>query len=401
MEKKLYASDGVNSISFGLSTSLYTDTLIIGDWWGTGNSPESGSAYIFERHQGGENNWGEVAKLYAPDGAQYDHFGQSVSISGDIAVVGAFGANGNVPESGAAYVFARDQGGPDTWGLVVKLTASDGVEGDDFGWSVSISGDTVIVGDYTNNTGDYNTGAAYVFARDQGGIDNWGQVAKLVASDGYNFDQFGDSVSISGDTVVVGATQPLFGPGAAYVFARDHGGVNNWGQVTKLVAADGSPEDYFGRSVAVYDNRVVVGSPADDCGTGAAYVFERDYGGVDSWGQVVKLSASDAYEGEIFGLSVSISGDKVVIGAHNGDGNSPNSGAVYLFASDQGGEDNWGQVSKIFASDGVQDDYFYVVTISGETIVVGAHGDDSGEGFGSAYVYYPSAVQIYLPMIIQ
>ncbi|MBN1890621.1 MAG: cadherin-like domain-containing protein [Thermoflexales bacterium] len=155
----------------------------------------------------------QVKKLVAPDGAADTNFGISISISGDTLVVGAHRAN-------AVYVFARNQGGTDNWGLVKKLTASDSKRGDYFGSSVSINGDTLAVGAYGVNIFQ---GAAYVFARNQGGTDNWGLVKKVVASDGAANDLFGRSVSISGGTIVAGAYQDRIGSnqqqGSAYVFS--------------------------------------------------------------------------------------------------------------------------------------------------------------------------------------
>ena len=164
----------------------------------------------------------EIAKLTASDAADSDFFGRAVSISVDTAIVGAHLDNDGGVDSGSAYVFGRDVGGADNWGQVAKLTALDDVGNLNFGRAVSISGDTAIVGAETNN-GDIiiQTGAAYVFGRDVGGADNWGQVAKLTSSDGARFDLFGESVSISGDTVIVGATSDDDGgdsSGSAYVF---------------------------------------------------------------------------------------------------------------------------------------------------------------------------------------
>ena len=157
----------------------------------------------------------EVRELLAPHGQADDRFGGDVAVSGDTAVVGASREDGGGSDAGAAYVFRRDQGGAGIWGEVTKLTASDAQAGDFFGNSVAISGDTVVVGAYEEGTGTVgafeegaggiSAGAAYVFQRDQGGADNWGEVKKLAASDTQAFDQFGISVAVSGDTAVVGA----------------------------------------------------------------------------------------------------------------------------------------------------------------------------------------------------
>ncbi|MCH8065596.1 MAG: FG-GAP repeat protein, partial [Chloroflexi bacterium] len=181
--------------------------------------------------------WGQVKKILATDAQTEDIFGASVAISGDTAVVGAYRED-TVADAGAAYVFQRNQGGADNWGEVKKLTASDAypaTPGNWFGWSTAISGDIVVVG--ARFGGGSNAGAAYVFQRNEGGGNNWGEVKKLVASDGSAVgvgDQFGFSVAVSGDTAVVGTLTS----NAAYVFERSQGGADNWGEVKKLTASD-------------------------------------------------------------------------------------------------------------------------------------------------------------------
>ena len=157
----------------------------------------------------------ETVKLLASDGAADDRFGESVAVSGDTAVVGALLDDDNGSESGSAYVFRRDAGGVDNWGQVKKLLASDGAPVDRFGKSVAVSGDTVVVGAALDDDNGSGSGSAYLFQRDAGGVDNWGQVKKLLASDGASPDQFGESVAVSGDTALVGArSHKDFGSGS-------------------------------------------------------------------------------------------------------------------------------------------------------------------------------------------
>ncbi|MCH7922841.1 MAG: FG-GAP repeat protein [Nitrospinae bacterium] len=164
----------------------------------------------------------QVAKLTASDAAPGDFFGVSVAIAGDTAVVGAQLGDGAVSDSGSAYVFGRNQGGTDNWGQVAKLTALDGAPVDRFGRSVAIAGETVVVGALGDDDAGGASGSAYVFGRNEGGADNWGQVAKLTASDAAGDDIFGFSVAIAGETVVVGASFNDHAggtdAGSAYVF---------------------------------------------------------------------------------------------------------------------------------------------------------------------------------------
>ena len=207
----------------------------------------------------------QTKKLTASDAAADDRFGYSVATNGDTVVVGAYGKNWQpggppifVPTSrGAAYIFKRNQGGAENWGQVKILTPSDAAASDRFGWSVAIDGDTVLVGAWAKNS---NTGAAYIFKRNQGGAENWGQVKKLTASDAAGGDNSVRSVAIDGDTVVVGAWVKNSDIGAAYIFERNQDGAENWGQVQKLTASDAATHSYFGFSVSINVDTVVVGA---------------------------------------------------------------------------------------------------------------------------------------------
>jgi hypothetical protein len=175
---------------------------------------------------------------------------------------------------------------------VAKLSTADGAPLDWFGWSVSISGDTVVVGaPYATVGGHAAQGAAYIFARNQGGADAWGQVAKLTANDGTAYDFLGISTSLNGSTAMVGAHGAAVGgrdwQGAGYVFYRNQGGADAWGQVARLTVPDGEGRDRFGWSISISGNIVALGAPyADTDGKnaqGATYLFARNQNGADTW----------------------------------------------------------------------------------------------------------------------
>jgi hypothetical protein len=334
----------------------------------------------------------QVKKLLASDGAEYDIFGISVSISGDTLVVGARDGDGSVADSGSAYIFDRNQGGTENWGQVQKIFANDGAADDQFGISASISGDTVVVGSRFDDDKPNSSGSAYIFDRNQDGADNWGQVQKVVAGDAAAFDNFGISVSIDEDTVVVGAFSDTHHSnpkaGSAYIFDRNYPTTNAWGQRKKIIASDYATNDQFGISVSISGDTVVVGAYGDDdkeANTGSVYIFDRNYPTTNAWGQRKKITASDGKTGGNFGISVLISGDTLVVGADFDKDN----GSAYIFDRNQDGADNWGQVQKIVAGDAAAFDSFgRSVSISGDTVVVGAYGDDDkGDESGSAYVY--------------
>ena len=319
-------------------------------------------------------------KLLASDGAAEDVFGASVSISGDTALVSAHRDADKGSSSGSAYIFVRSVG---EWVQQAKLIASDGSFSDIFGYSVSLSGNTALVGAPQDNDDGPDSGSAYVFVRD---VASWSQQAKLTAEDAAAADTFGHSVSVCGDTAIVGApSDGDDGPssGSAYIFVRDD---DEWSQQTKLTALDAEQSDLFGSSVSVSGDTALVGAYGhDNVGlfSGSAYVFTRHDG---EWSQQAKLTPSDIEDYDFFGRSVSLSGDKATITSYQDDDRGPNSGSAYVFVRNSG---EWTQLAKVTASDGAASDYFgQSASISGDTVVVGADwDDDKGDRSGSAYVY--------------
>ncbi|MHC4521082.1 MAG: FG-GAP repeat protein [Planctomycetota bacterium] len=388
---KILPSDGAAEDHFAPFVSIDGDTAIAGANGNDDPADSCGSAYIFQRNQDGTNNWGEVVKITASDAGYAHLFGLAVSIAGDTAIVGA---HENRP--GAAYIFQRDQGGPNNWGEVAKLTGSDAGIDDAFGARVSIDGDIAIVGAPGHDGFGNSSGAAYVFYRNEGGPDNWGEVAILTASDAVAEHAFG-VVSISGDTVIIGAPgddTPSVDTGSAYIFQRDHGGQDSWGEVTKITASDHYARDFFGTSVSIDGHTAIIGSKEDDddgSNSGSAYIFQRNFGGSDNWGEVTKITASDADAGDEFGRRVSIFGDRAVVGAPFNRDSGQHTGSAYVFARNQGGTNNWGEIEKLSATDAAAGDKFGIgVSISGDSVMVGANGDaDNGPNSGSAYIVMP------------
>ena len=281
----------------------------------------------------------QVVKLAADDAAEFDLFGASVALSGTTALVGAIFDDDAGSASGSAYVFERDQGGAGNWGQVAKLTADNAAEDDQFGRSVALSGTTALVGAGLDDDAGSDFGSVYVFERDQGGAGNWGQVAKITADDAAAGDRFGWSVALNGTTALVGAY--LDGDagsdfGSVYVFERDQGEAGNWGQVAKLTADDAAASDFFGVTVALSGTTALVGAWRDDdagSDSGSAYVFERDQGGAGNWGQVAKITADDAAAGDEFGTSVALSGTTILVGALGDDDAGSGSGSAYVFGT--------------------------------------------------------------------
>jgi glutamate synthase domain-containing protein 3 len=391
---KRIASDAEDGDTFSNSVAISGDTVVVGAVMEDGAGTDRGAAYIYDRNYGGPDVWGEVVILTASDAEDGDEFGFSVAISGDYVVVGAHKEDGAAgTDRGAAYIFARNQDGPDAWGEVAILTASDAQDGDNFGFKVAISGDYVVVGAHKEDgAAGTDRGAAYVFDRNSGGPDAWGEVAILTASDAEDGDEFGCSVAISGDFAVVGAHKEDGAAGtdrgAAYVFDRNSGGPDAWGEVVILTASDAEDGDEFGCSVSIGGDFVVVGADHEDgAGTdsGAAYIFDRNQDGPDAWGEVLKLTASDAEANDQFGWSVAISNDSVVISAPYEGDNGVDLGAVYVFHRTTG---NMWKLSNSDADDGDRFGYSISISINGDYVVVGAPFEDStGTDLGVVYIF--------------
>ena len=320
-EAKLTPSDGAAGDIFGQSVSLSGDVALVGARWDDDNGDDSGSAYVFRRVDGA---WVEEAKLTASDGAAFDGFGYALSVSEAVALVGAFRHDDNGLDSGSAYVFRRVDG---AWVEEAELTPSDGTAEDNFGFSVSVSGDVALVGAYLDDDNGDGSGSAYVFRRVG---DAWVEEAKLTASDGAGHDRFGFSVSASGDVALVGAREDDdngLDSGSAYVFRRMGGA---WVEEANLTPTDGGELDRFGQSVSVSGDVALVGAIQDNgLFIGSAYVFQRVDG---AWVEEAKLTASDGAELDFLGFSVSVSGNAALAGARGDDDNGPDSGSAYVFS---------------------------------------------------------------------
>jgi hypothetical protein len=329
--------------------------------------------------------------LTASDGADRADFGISVAIDGNTVVVGAPNSTPN-QGLGAAYVFVKPSDGWTGMTQTAELTASDAQRGDFFGCGVAISRNTIVVGaSGATVNGNPNQGAAYVFVMPINGWTNMTQTAKLTASDGAADVSFGSATAINSDTVVVGAPFGIngnVGPGTAYVFVMPSSGWTDMTQTAELTASDGTGQDLFGASVAVSGNVVIIGA-GEGAGQrpGVAYVFVEPQTGWKDATQNAELTASDGVIGDAFGQSVSLSGNTVVVGASaHGAGEA---GAVYVFAEPSGGWANMTQTAELTVSRDTQTCFGDSVSISGDVILAGA--DCTNYFIGAAFVFVKPA----------
>ena len=379
-QAELTASDGKAEDGFGAAVAVSGGTVVVGAPLHPYSPPNDGpgAAYVFVERGG---TWIQQAELTASDGVSGDLFGYSVAMDGNTIVVGApthqIGSN-RYP--GAAYVFVESGG---TWSQQAELTASDGASWDYFGISVAMSGSTVVLGAVYHKALGINEpgpGAAYVFIESGG---SWTPQAELTAFDGFDDDLFGISVAVSGSVAFVGAPRHTFAinkVGVAYVFAENDG---IWTQQAELSPSDRAEYEGFGAPVALDGGTAVV------TGTSAVYVFEES-GGV--WNRQAELTASDGTADNGFGGSLAVSGSTVVAGAANQDvGSNQFQGAAYVFVQSGG---VWSQQAELAASDGVKNDHFGAsVAVSGSTVTTGASNRNVGSNYGqgAAYVFSSSA----------
>lgn len=379
---------------FGISIAISGNTVAVGDF--DPNIESYGAVYVYVKPATGWQNMTQVATLTSSNNAI--GFGTSVAISGNTIVVGAANTSnfddsrsGPSASPGSAYVFVEPAGGWVDMTETAALTASDGKAGDAFGNSVSISGSTIAVGAFfaEDSSGNGFAGKAYVFERPSGGWHgHLNQTAELTASDSQLLNYMAASIAVDGNTVIAGAYGHNNFQGAAYVFVEPATGWTSMTQTAELTASDGEGSDDFGFSSAISGSTVVLGAPNAASGKGAGYVFVEPVSGWTNMTQTAELRAPNATAGDSFGQSAGISGIYVVIGAPSTTvGSNQLQGAAYAYRKPASGWVNTSKGDELTASDGVANDNFgTVVAINGTTGVAGAPASSAP---GTAYVFGP------------
>lgn len=362
---------------FGAAVAVDGDTALVGiPADRVGVYDQRGSVHVFTRIG---TTWQFTFRLVAADGMSYDKFGTAVALSGDTAFIGAPGRD---LTRGAVYAFAR---ATNQWIYRQTLTASDKAQGDGFGTSMALDGDTLVVGTPSANIAmNDEQGAAYAFTRVG---DVWTEQQKLFVPNGSRGDEFGTSVAISGETIVVGApciftTVLNPGPGAAHAFTRNNG---TWTLEQTLTPSNGVAKNHFGTSVVVAGNTAVVSSPGSVFGMnyfqGSAYVYGRIG---NTWTEVQQVSSSNGQWNDRFGSALAFSGTTLLAGSA---GTGANPSAVYAFELVGG---MFAERQKVTPLSRTLDDFFgAAIGLSGTTAIVGAPGIDiaAAEDIGGAYIF--------------
>ena len=357
--------------------AINTNTVVASVHGDFDRGTNAGAAMIFTRSG---SKWTQQAKLIGTDTGPGDLLGKSVGISGDTVVLGAVGNESSGTDSGSAYVFVRNNG---AWSQQAKLVANDAGAGDKFGHSVAIDGDTIIVGAPSDTPHGVDSGAAYVFTRTN---QTWTQQAKLTGTVLAVNSMFGWAVAIDDDTVAVGSLNNESkgtGAGIAHVFIRTGGA---WTEQANLTASDTMANHNFGRSLSLSENTLAVGAPGHNSkgeNTGAAYVFLRNK---NEWTEQAKLTASDGHTTSNFGWSITADRDTVAVGATGNLAKGLDSGAVYAYKRNG---TSWTEEAKLTATGAaVEQKLGSSVALDGNTLVSGTPGDfQKGTNTGAAHIF--------------
>ncbi len=376
-ERKLVPSSAASRDFVGSSVAISGDTVLLGEPYRDDQGADSGAVWVFTRAPG-TTIWTQQAKLMPADGSESDWFGWSVAISGDTAAIGAPGRQCGAGEGcGAVYTFERSGG---EWSEGPMLLGAAGSIDQDawFGASVAIREHYLIAGSpYSPPEG---AGSADVFSR---GVNfSWQHEAHLAAFDAARLDAFGWSVGIdfSSDRSRVRAVVGCLRNDKAYIF--ETAGQGPWPEVAKLLRDDPPVDQGFGRSVSISGETVLVGaysSLVNDAPSGA-YVFTRSEAG--SWLREDRLTPSDhPYGGYGFGYSVALSGDTAIVGSPNLSGGES---AAFIY---QRGPAGWNETDQLLSHGDWtnQGEFGRVVAMDDETGVITAPKDTSLTGAG--YVY--------------
>lgn len=419
--QKLVAPDRMADDHFYRIEVFENDLVISGffhpfDEFGQDSAYRSGAAYFYSKNTSG--NWVFNHKVVGDPHRPQLTLGQDLGISGNYAVISTHNDDFDKNEanelngSGSALIFKKNASG--TWIRQQKLTAGNRIEFDLFAWTSAISGTTAILGaphhDYDQAMGNYlsSSGAVYVFEKDNS--ETWNQVVKLVASDRQTSDFFGFEIDINDDLIAVGSMHndtdenglnPLEKAGAAYIFQKDSTGA--WQELQKLVASDRDSMSFFGESISVQKDVIMVGAHRNKTDefaanpmyrSGAVYVFERNENG--TWEEAQKLVPTSRNKGDLFGGAIDVMGDYAVIGAsghaqdENGNDSLNASGATYVFSRNEFG--NWVEREKFVPNDRRKSDGFGLwLSMSESDVFIGSSnvfneiGQDSLYKAGSVY----------------
>jgi len=391
---------------FGMSISVSGDLMAVGAHRANvGRNGDQGKVFLYKR-QGGV--WELLTEITAGDGQDDDLFGTSVALLGTRLAVGApndraidsFGS----PRIGATYLYEQNPTDERVWIEVQKIGAPRIDNNKEFGETLSLGPGRLAIGDpdFGISSGFGSNGAVYIYQPGVGGSPGWGLVREIIAADADTGDALGFSISLDGDILGAGANEKKIGDnfdqGAVYLFGKDIGGSNNWGEIKKLTASDGRDFDFFGEAVSLNSGWLAVGAPQydlpDRSNIGAVYLFQKDFGGPSAWGEVTILNPQDGMLGDRFGSAVSLRGPLLASGAKfadfffEGGDRQLNRGSTYLYTRDPLDQSAWNITTKFISSVGGSAELFGgALSMSEDYLGISAYGVDIGENSNQGAVF--------------
>jgi hypothetical protein len=391
------------SVRMGDAVAVSGDYAAVGmifktDLWNSNRIAETGGINIYQRQP--NSTWVLEKHITPASPSSAMRFGETIDISPEFMVSAVPGDNTGGSNSGGAIIYGRNVGGPGNWGEIKKIKHGDPQTSDYAGIEngISLFGDYLVIGAsrkrHTLVAPQGNAGGAYIFHRNQGGADNWGQIKKLMPPVLESGAYYGNAVDMGGTILAVGArTEDPNGSnsGAVYLYAKDEGGADNWGQIKKFVGE--AAGDQLGYDVAVSGSTLAMGAPYNDqAGTdkGAVYIHYKDQGGANNWGLFKKINHNGGGAGNaLFGYNIDLAGDILIVGAPYDDTNQTDAGYVYVYSRNEGGADNWGLLATITPNVPGEEDFFgWSVAVSGNVVAgSGPYNDDYGKDDGSVYLF--------------
>lgn len=386
---------------YGHVVAISSNLLAVGAPTGDTNGVDAGYVTLYERIGPGTNQWNEVITIQPVNIQPGDQFGYDLDLEGDLLAVGSLAGGTNAtPNSGAAYIFQQNAGGSNAWGQVAAFFPADAstANGDQYGFAVSLNMGNLAVGAPNHNPGglDPAGGAIYVYDRVGPGTNLWALTDKVTQTGNQPDDRLGESVDLSGDRLAGGAPTETTDviAGAVYIFERNQGGTNAWGQIVKIRQNDPNEGDQFGKVLHYEHPTLLVGAPGDDgvgLNAGAAYLFEPTPG-TNTWTQLRKFTAPDAAPGDEFGRDVQFNAEWMLLGARlnpRPDGADTDTGTVTVYHESMGGTGTWNVVDQIVPP--LADDYgqFGIsIDLYDNLAAIGApFGNAAGQSNGTFYVY--------------
>lgn len=352
--------------SFGLDIAQDGDAFLAAN--------TEGAVGYYERNHGGANAWQRMAEVVPPNGSSVS----SMDIDGDHAAISyiTLGSNG-----GQVHLHERHKGGFNQWGQIAIIEDSSGSNTAVFGWSTALQGDRLVVGMKANNV--YTNGAAIIFGRHSGGPDNWGihKVIPYPAHTNVNAN-FSSALDLEDEVLAVGSIGESNSVGAVYLFGRNVGGADNWGQIKRIGSPVAVSNGFFGLRLDLFGDRLLVGTSDEH-----AYLYERNTGGANNWG-LVKTFTNAGIGVNSFGSRVKLWNDRALMSAVSETNTGP-SGAAYLYARNRGGGDAWGLVRSFVPSDAAPGDFFGIaITHDGRrSALTSMLSDEPDTDDGAVYVY--------------